>query len=132
MSGAEITFRYDPDAGAAEPDGRWRELMERGGVVMRDGVAIGTFGPAVRDSECPWLVVAPYVGEDPWRTETPADERDPRWEWVEAPRKLSDPAPRYVKGRCRHTEVVPVEAGGELVAQLCLTCDTQLPGEWKP
>lgn len=59
-------------------------------------------------------------------------ELDPRWEWVEAPRQLCDPTPRYVKGRCRHVEVVPVEAGGETVACLCLTCDTQLPAEWRP
>lgn len=29
--------------------------------------------------------------------------------------------------RCLHTEVIPVESvTGEVVAQLCLTCDTQL------
>lgn len=52
---------------------------------------------------------------------------DPRWEWIEVT-QMGDPGPRYVRGPCRHTEVVPVEAGGEVVAQLCLTCDTQLPG----
>lgn len=62
----------------------------------------------------------------------PAAALDPRWEWVEAPRSLCSPAPTYVKGRCLHTEVVPVEAGGEVVAHLCLTCDEQLPEEWKP
>lgn len=66
--GGEITFRYDPDA-AAGADDRWRELMEKGGVVKRDGVVIGTFGPAEPEPECPWLVVAPYAGEDPWRTD---------------------------------------------------------------
>lgn len=64
--GGEITFRYDPDA-ADEADDCWRRLMEGGGVVIRDGVVIGTFGPAVPGPECSGLVVAPYVGEDPWR-----------------------------------------------------------------
>jgi hypothetical protein len=53
-------------------------------------------------------------------------ELDPRWEWHEVT-LLSEPGPVYIKGRCRHTEVVPVESAGEVVAQLCLTCDTQLP-----
>jgi hypothetical protein len=51
-------------------------------------------------------------------------ERDPRWEWI--------PVPTYgnpdlvVQGRCHHVEVVPVESvTGEVVAQLCLTCDAQ-------
>jgi hypothetical protein len=62
-----------------------------------------------------------------------AMERDDvRWEWVEAPRPLHEREPRYARGRCLHTEVVPVEAGGETVAHLCLTCDKQLPGEWQP
>jgi hypothetical protein len=60
---------------------------------------------------------------------------DPRWEWVED-RRLCDVGPSYVKGACNHLEVVPVEtaAGGvvEVVAHLCLTCDAQLPAEWKP
>jgi hypothetical protein len=60
---------------------------------------------------------------------------DPRWEWVEE-RRLCDPEPTYVRGGCNHLEVVPVEttAGGivETVAHMCLTCDTQLPAEWKP
>lgn len=34
--------------------------------------------------------------------------------------------------RCRHREAVPVESGGETVAHLCLTCDEQLPAEWRP
>lgn len=58
---------------------------------------------------------------------------DDRWEWVEMTR-LCDPEPRYVRGRCRHLDVVPVESvvTGELVAHLCLTCDAQLPAEWHP
>lgn len=54
-------------------------------------------------------------------------ELDPRWDWHEVT-QLGDRAPRYLRGRCRHLEAVPVEAvTGETVAQLCLTCDTQLP-----
>ena len=66
---------------------------------------------------------------------------DPRWEWVEI-RTLGDPAPMFVKGQCNHLDVVPVRAGdiltnglgeqGALVGHLCLTCDTQLPAEWRP
>lgn len=61
----------------------------------------------------------------------PHIELDPRWEWTEV-RRLGDVAPTYVKGRCLHTQVVPVHAGGRTVAHLCLTCDKQMPGEWKP
>jgi hypothetical protein len=54
-------------------------------------------------------------------------ELDPRWEWIEAT-TCSDPGPRWVRARCRHLEVIPVEGlSGEVVAHLCLTCDTQLP-----
>ncbi len=53
-------------------------------------------------------------------------ELDPRWEW-----HLTQPlgmAERYVRGRCLHTEVVPVRSvTGAVVAQLCRTCDSQLP-----
>jgi hypothetical protein len=57
---------------------------------------------------------------------------DPRWEWIEE-WSLGNPQPEFVKGRCNHLEVVPVEtAGGDVVAYLCLTCDEQLPEEWKP
>jgi len=57
---------------------------------------------------------------------------DPRWEWVEI-RSLGDPAPAYVKGRCAHLDVVPVDSvvDGETIAHLCLTCDEQLPAEWR-
>lgn len=40
---------------------------------------------------------------------------------------------RVVVGPCSHDadEVVPVEnTDGEVVAQLCTGCDTQLPAEW--
>ena len=51
--------------------------------------------------------------------------RDPHWEWVEVT-VLSDPGPVYIKARCLHTEVVPIfSVTDEVVAQLCLTCDTQ-------
>jgi hypothetical protein len=52
---------------------------------------------------------------------------DPRWEWIEVTR-FGDPEREYIRGRCLHTEVVPVESvTGGVVAQLCRTCDTQLP-----
>ena len=50
---------------------------------------------------------------------------DPRWEWSEV-RRLCDKEPTYIKGRCLHLDVVPVETGGECVAGLCMTCDEQL------
>jgi hypothetical protein len=54
-------------------------------------------------------------------------ELDPRWDWV-AISSFDKPGPTYIKGRCRHTEVEPVTSlTGEEVAQLCLTCDSQLP-----
>lgn len=59
-------------------------------------------------------------------------ELDPRYEWVEI-RDFGSAGPEYIRGRCRHLEVVPVTANGETVAQLCTTCDTQLPApvqEW--
>ena len=52
---------------------------------------------------------------------------DPRWDWHEVT-AIGDRERQYVKGLCRHLETVPVEsAAGEVVAQLCRTCDTQLP-----
>ena len=57
---------------------------------------------------------------------------DPRWEWIQAPRRMGEPNVEYVKGRCNHLEVVPVDSGGLLVAHLCQTCDQQLPAEWRP
>lgn len=67
---------------------------------------------------------------DPTNTENVA--LDPRWEWIEVVR-FDEPGPTYVRGRCRHLEVVPVESiEGETVAQLCMTCDTQLPGALSP
>lgn len=57
-------------------------------------------------------------------------ELDPRWEWIET-RQFGEENPSYVRGACCHLEVVPVESGGETVAHLCTTCDTQLPAEWR-
>lgn len=52
---------------------------------------------------------------------------DPRWEWVEVT-TASDRERQYIPGRCLHTEVVPVESvAGGVIAQLCRTCDAQLP-----
>jgi hypothetical protein len=49
---------------------------------------------------------------------------DPRWEWVECP-ALGMPT-TWIKARCLHRDVIPVESvTGEVLAHLCLTCDTQ-------
>lgn len=49
---------------------------------------------------------------------------DPNWEW-ELVRETGKPD-EWVKVRCRHLEVVPVDSvDGSIPAQLCLTCDTQ-------
>jgi hypothetical protein len=68
-------------------------------------------------------------------------DQDPRWEWIEIT-KFGDPGPVYMKGSCNHLDVVPVDArdwitrslaqDGEIIAHLCLTCDTQVPAEWRP
>lgn len=62
----------------------------------------------------------------------PAIELDPRWEWklFQGYGKLD----RYVVVRCLHSEVIPVESadGKTVVAQLCLTCDTQFPAPAEP
>jgi hypothetical protein len=51
---------------------------------------------------------------------------DPRWEWYLLER-LGMPD-EYIRLRCLHSEVVPVElVTGELAALLCITCDRQLP-----
>jgi len=54
-------------------------------------------------------------------------ELDARYDWVEIA-EFGKPGPEYIRGRCRHLEVIPVEGVfGGVVAQLCLTCDEQLP-----
>lgn len=53
-------------------------------------------------------------------------ELDPRWEWHEI-HSMDGTEPIYRKGNCNHLEIEPVVSGGETVAQLCLTCDAQLP-----
>jgi hypothetical protein len=58
---------------------------------------------------------------------SPAAEFDPNWEWFEVT-AVGDPAPVWVKGRCMHLRTVPVDTlDGTIVAQLCRTCDAQLP-----
>lgn len=61
-------------------------------------------------------------------TETHAgDDLDSRWDWHEVT-AIGDRERRYIRGLCRHLQVVPVEsAGGQVIARLCLTCDAQLP-----
>jgi hypothetical protein len=51
-------------------------------------------------------------------------ERDPRWEWIHVP-TCGNPD-LWVRGQCNHLEVLPVESvTGDVVAQLCQTCDLQ-------
>src|SRR5258708_4590488 len=58
-------------------------------------------------------------------------ELDPRWEWHRS-QALGMPD-RYIKGRCNHLDTEPVlDLTGEHVAQLCRTCDTQLPAARPP
>jgi hypothetical protein len=65
------------------------------------------------------------------RPDSGAVELDPRWEW-QLVRGLGVPD-RWVKARCRHLEVEAVKSlAGEVVAQLCLTCDTQFPAPREP
>lgn len=53
---------------------------------------------------------------------------DPRWEWLEVA-EFGQRDPTYIRGRCRHLDTVPVQTIVDhvVVAQLCLTCDAQLP-----
>lgn len=53
---------------------------------------------------------------------------DPRWDWVDVSTVEEGYGTTFVKGSCRHTEMVPVELlSGEVAAQLCVTCDRQFP-----
>jgi len=55
-----------------------------------------------------------------------AMDLDPRWDWIEVT-TVGDRERRYVKGLCRHLETVPVASvTGEIVARLCVTCDSQI------
>jgi len=53
------------------------------------------------------------------------EDLDPRWQWVELA-EFGKRDTTYIRGRCNHLELVPVESlDGEVVAKLCLTCDQQ-------
>ena len=53
-------------------------------------------------------------------------EFDPRWEWIKVEQHGLKPI--YVKGLCNHIDTTPVVTlDGEHVAQICLTCDAELP-----
>jgi hypothetical protein len=59
----------------------------------------------------------------------PAELSDPRWEWIDVS-SLSDlPGTKFIRGACKHLELHEVTSvvTGEAVAQLCGTCDAQLP-----
>jgi hypothetical protein len=55
---------------------------------------------------------------------------DERWKWHEL-RTADSLDVTYVRGACRHLDVTAVVSDGAVVAQLCLTCDQQLPAEWQ-
>lgn len=58
---------------------------------------------------------------------------DPRWEWLDVT-TIDGKGPAWIRGRCRHTEVVDVSScvTGEILARLCTTCDEQLPPPGAP
>lgn len=60
------------------------------------------------------------------------DDLDPRWAWIDV--STHGEPDLWAKGGCKHLAdgVVTVHSGGEIVAYLCTTCDTQLPAEWRP
>jgi len=74
-----------------------------------------------------YLAMDPALAEDEGMAlAEPEIERDPRWEWCLV--QGAGVPDMWIKARCKHTEVIPVESvTGETVAQLCLTCDTQFP-----
>ncbi len=76
-----------------------------------------------------WSRILRYVGAREYGGGMDVDESvDTRYEWREL--RSLDGRVRWVRGRCLHVHVVPVESGGETVAHLCLVCDEQLPEEW--
>jgi hypothetical protein len=55
--------------------------------------------------------------------------RDDEYDWIEVTKFGGQP--QYVRGACHHVRRTPVESVlGEVVAQLCLSCDEQLPVGW--
>lgn len=87
-----------------------------------DAPTLGPTGEVCPDEDPGTIIGAGHIaGVSAW-------EPDPRWEWVET-WTLCSAEPTYLRVRCRHLEVVPVESmAGEVVAHLCLTCDAQLDG----
>ena len=107
-------------------------LRERQWAAIMDRAYLAGGGSAPRRPEAPAVppkavALRPAGG----RPDSGAVELDPRWEW-QVVRSLGVPD-RWVKVRCLHTEVEQVPSlSGEVVAQLCLTCDTQFPAPREP
>jgi hypothetical protein len=102
---------------------QWAAVMDRA-YLAAGGAASRPRGP-----EAPPKTAAarPAVA----RPDSGGVELDPRWEW-QLVRGIGVPD-RWVKARCRHLEVDRVKSlAGEVVAQLCLTCDTQFPPPREP
>jgi hypothetical protein len=59
----------------------------------------------------------------------PAELLDPRWEWIDVSSLGQSPGTVFIRGECRHLarHVVESTVTREPVAQLCGTCDVQLP-----
>jgi len=101
-----------------------RAYLAAGGTAERPG---RTEARAVAVTPPKTVAAKPAVT----RPDSGAVELDPRWEW-KVVRGIGVPD-RWVKARCRHLEVEPVQSlAGEVVAQLCLTCDTQFPAPREP
>lgn len=101
-------------------------LRQRQWAAITERAFLAAGAPSVR---APAARPAPET--DLMRPSAGAVRLDPRWEW-RLVQRLGMPD-EWVKARCRHTEVEPVEsAAGEAVAQLCLTCDTQFPAPREP
>lgn len=154
LSGKEtVVARWTVETCAATPVEAYQRLREaepllfdklyrdeREGVrrcLLVDGVLVDVHaGTPAACMPCRAELVSPAVRVQPVepaaaRPGTGAVRLDPRWEWKLVQRLgMSD---EYVKVRCLHAEIEPVESAlGEVVAQLCLTCDTQFPAPREP
>lgn len=116
------------EAVEAQRQRQWAAVMDRAYLA-----AGGAAGGKRRAPHGQQVVTRPRARETPAvaRPDSGAVELDPRWEW-QLVRGLGVPD-RWVKARCRHLEVEVVKSlAGEVVAQLCLTCDTQFPAPREP
>jgi hypothetical protein len=59
----------------------------------------------------------------------PVEPYDPRWEWIDVSSLGQQPGTTIIRGACKHLErhLVTSIVTAEVLAQLCATCDAQLP-----